>query len=1139
MTGISKWLKVSWWALPVALSLVVCLMMTGCGGTPAVPTDNTSNDNATSDTDGGNALQADPVSYKGTVEGSVSESQSTRGSSDTSSAQQLPPTYDTASTCIRFLDLEGEPLVDPQGDPLPEAQMQSDGSFSAGDLPVGVDFVVCADIGCDGTCDAESVVNIPADETGDAGTLDGVQADPLTTLALAKLRAMLEEEGVAPEDLPISPAAVIERIVEAYTHLFEESGVDQILTLEDITNLEQEMLAILFDELVPDGAQTGMQIVEGNLGVARAQDVNAMALGVAEVFLRAGFPVADHPEGLDLSSLANLEGIVQTTLDELYKDGEEPFKDEFVDFEFDETPYLEPAENDGPEFVIPVYVSEFAEPDRNFAMDDSGDYEDVPPLPVLNDYLLVEMAKLQVEQRSISLQDLYEVLTSVQEGLGARLTYNVFDPNFNGAPLTVFETLDGHGMAINLDDMFRSFHEAGHNQVDFDNWEQRKEDLRAWLVDILGDTKAPDYGYLFNSFAGYRIAGVADIATKVREAKAHLPFSLSGPSMFYVVADGDPYKSEEEVKPITVNADVSVNGEIFSVSYNPTGDGAFFLLFTNRTETEGIVELLVRETSKPFHGPRGPVQVSMNDANIFQPVDGVPFMEFVSDRGNFYPGTDVSVIRSDFVPDVSAGSFAVAEFDAEALTEEGGPNDRIYVLAHEPGGEPVHVSYDASTGVATYNEGGRHLLMFQPDSEQTGMFALFNEDTGRVAGDMDPNQFFEGPMDRPEELDDIWNNVDDFDDLLDGFDNVGDGVDALIDRLPIVNPVPCDPDSGEPCEPIDVLPPPEDNAPPPPNDDPAHQDPIDNTNPDPVTNPTDPADPNNTTNPDPVDPAQVAEDTTTDQTTDEPVDTTTDEPVDGTGDDTDADKGEPEDNGADPYTEFDDNGFVPSPEEFDPNGNIVMVHVAEVVGLNVVQETFTHVFGTDVANLHYNPEGDPYYDDINDNGVHDADEPTAQFRPTLFDVNDWRSTDVRLYYRRSDNNGSITFEEIDWEAGTPMTLDGVPLVERLYKPRPNAWRFGRPNTAINLLTAFMPPDFWDGKASLTSETHVDIFMAVALVNLVMEQVFNIDAEVDVDGLGPMPKRMLLMDAYIFVPPLDDPFLMVIDGFRERSQPAGN
>ncbi|RME37096.1 MAG: hypothetical protein D6788_10190, partial [Planctomycetota bacterium] len=154
----------------------------------------------------------------------------------------------------------------------------------------------------------------------------------------------------------------------------------------------------------------------------------------------------------------------------------------------------------------------------------------------------------------------------------------------------------------------------------------------------------------------------------------------------------------------------------------------------------------------------------------------------------------------------------------------------------------------------------------------------------------------------------------------------------------------------------------------------------------------------------------------------------------------------------------------------------------------------------------------------------------------LHNPGDWRSTDVSRYYRRADG-GAVTFDEIDFNSPDPRATDGTTLVPRNFLARRNAFRFGRPSTAINLLTAFLPPDFFDGTKSLNEETRVDILQALAMINLVMEQIFNVEVTMDIDGPGPMEPRRMLIDAHPFVFPLGDPLLMVIDGFETLSEPA--
>lgn len=1132
-----------------ALMLAACNAGTGNGG-------------GGGSTDGG----SDPLSYDGSVSGKLVSSSSTRGDSSSSSAQEAPPEFDTENTMVTFHGVDGEPLTDPQGNVIPAVPVNPDGSFEADGLPVGTDFTVCGDIGGDGDCDIESCVNVPADENGMTGELDDVEADPLTTLVLAKLRDIMDAKGVTPEELPFSPAVIVTRVVTAFENLFEEAGIDQEIGLAELEALSPEQLATLFESVVPAGARAGIEMAEGNLGATRAGDAFQLAGAVAEVFLRAGFPIADLPGDPDLSGLANLPNVEVMTFEEFRLasapppppgDGGgtiEPLPinpDEIPPELIDSLPegFLEDAAdgtlddftiNDIPEDLLfllggtelpaqdapppppgptgdeRIYFSTVAEPDRNFANADgveSGDKEGVPHLPIINDFVLTRMAALSLSGATISVNDLYDVITSVDDGLGVRLTYNFHDPNFFGPPLTVFETEDGQGKAISLDEIFRRLSQEGFDDVDSTSFEDREAEFRAIINDILNGTIPPRFERLFGFLNNDRLAGASSFAEGVRRAKAHLPFSRSGPSQFFVVADGDPFRGDA-ASPITVDADVNVDGEVEGLVFNPDGNGKFYLGFGPGTDENGNVELIVRETGRFLHGRRGPVRVSIYDEQIFAPVNGEPFAAMVSEFGTFYPGTNVSVIRSDYEPapldptlsdpnfidgdapdfeGTTGGEFIDPMLDpnmpppppdgsdpldptldpnldptgSATQTIDGGPNDQIFVLASgiDANAEPVRVDFDFASGTASYNPGGRNLLMFLPDSHETGMFALFNEDTGRPASADDPINFFQAPPEAPDGFNDFYNETE-------SFDNFGSTDDVLNNFEGDVF-LPPPPDGSGPLDP---------NMPPPPPD---GSEPLDPNMPPPDgSEPLDPVlDPNQ-----PVDPASFGG------------------VVDTTG--------------------------------------LILVAADSVSGLPLGREAFTFVYGMEVPNERYDASGDPYYDDVNGNLVQDEGEPTAPHRPLLFNVNDWRSTDIRLYYRRADNGLSAQFENVLWESDTPVTLDGVELVPRKWLPRPNAFKFGRPNTAVNLFTAFSPPELFNGTATFSGETRLDIFSALSLINLVMDQVFNVQANIDIDGIGPLPKQQMLVDGHLFVAPLDDPFVLIVKGFRSRAtlpngEPAGN
>ncbi|MCH7526668.1 MAG: hypothetical protein IID39_04455 [Planctomycetes bacterium] len=392
--------------------------------------------------------------------------------------------------------------------------------------------------------------------------------------------------------------------------------------------------------------------------------------------------------------------------------------------------------------------------------------------------------------------------------------------------------------------------------------------------------------------------------------------------------------------------------------------------------------------------------------------------------------------------------------------------------------------------------------MFTEDRHETGLFAVFNEDTGRPAGFDDPSHFFDGPHDRPEGFEDFFNDPEDFGDFED-FVDIDEFVEDIFDIL----------EGEEPLPPLEDMPPHEEDLPPedegeipPPEGEPP---PEEGDEPPPEQHlPGEDGVENHPEEEDMIPPD--GEDLFPPE--DEPIH----DSEEGVLDEGDAGDGD-----------FDEHDFI-------GEQGFILVSAGDIVGLAIEREFFLHVFGTEVPNERYRPEDDPYFDDVNGNDRYDVGEPTSPFRPMLFDPHDWRSTDIRLYYRRADNGESVRFEDVDFESDTPRTFDGVELVSRNYKPRLNAFRFGRPNTAINLLTSFSPPEFLNGTHGLTRDTQVDIFMAIAIINLVMDQVFNVEAEIDIDGLGPLPRERMLTDAHMFVAPLHDPFVLLLKGFRARA-----
>ncbi len=1064
----AKWQ--SWLAflsIPAVL-FVLTVAGAGCNST----TSSTGGTTGTGDT-------GEPLSFDGTISGKLVDSQSTKSSITTVAAgQEVPPSFDTTNSCVTFKDLAGNDLMDPQGNPIGEVPLGPDGSFSADDLPVGTDFTVCGDIGKDGDCDIESCVQIAADENGMSGELTDVQADPLTTVVLARLRAIIEEKGIDIDELPISPAVVVERITEAYKSLFEDTGVDHTLTLDEILDSAdgiQINLAKIFEEQIPVGVQAGMQIVEGNLGAFKAGNAEALALSVAEVFLRAGFPIIDFPQGVDLSPLGLLDGISTTTEEALFGEfgstgagmmgmdrlpvlspellaalgGEIPtdldpalldrltpeLQDELLAL-FDSGSLGDLGDLGLAEAGAIIYINSVSEPDRNFGLENK-DKGSLPRQPMLSDHILVQMARLQTQGRKITLGDLHAVLTDIDGGLGGRLTYFLNDPNFFGPPLTVFETADGKGKALNIQKLFSRLSDSGFVGVnDEAEFEAAEVGIRTLIKDLLQGTVAPTFERMFEGILAARLEGIGAVTGNIRGARAHLPFNNSGPSSFFVLADGDEFRGEV-AGAVTVDVEISRDGVIGSVTFNPAGEGKFYLGFSPFTEDDGTVEFLVRETGRFLHGARGPAIASIFDETVFQPVDGLPFSSLVSESGTFYPGIDIPIIKNDFSFDGRGGGGIGPD-------DFGGSTEHLFVLATGVGFEakPARVNYNPETGIATFNPGGRFLLTFLPDSEETGIFGLFNEDTGQDAGNNDPMDFFGVQMELPEGFEEFFNEID-FDEF-DSFDDTGMFIDDVFNEFDATGMLPPPPPPGD-----GTMPPPGDGTMPPPDDG-------------------------------TIPPAETP-------------------------------------------------GVVVSAAP-------ITIDINTIEGLVLGKREFAKVFGTEAPNTRFDATRDPFFDDVNANGIEDAGETTSPFRPTLFDPGNWRSTDIRLYYRRA-SGGEITYEDVDFGSLLPATLDGEMLVTREYLPRMNAFKFGRPNTAINLLTAFAPADFFNGTKALNRDTVIDIFSAIAFINLAMDQVFNVVGNIDIDGLGPIPRRSVLTDAQLFVAPIGDPFLLLVEGFKQRSTPA--
>lgn len=936
---------------------------------------------------GGGTGTATTGSFTGQLSGSIAASRTTRDSLTTSTgtAQLLPTDFDATVAQVFFEDLNGNPLLDANGQPFPTFTVTQAGDFIANNLPLGVNFVVAVDLDGDGFVDISNMVEIPINATRTGGEITDVVVDPLTTLVVAELRELFIENGIDPSALGVSLTAIVERIIDSYTHLYEETGVDLSITTDDLNGTTSA--ADLFDTLIPETVQVGMDTAGGSMALDNATDLNSVVLAAAEIFLRAGFPIKDEVGGVDLSSLGLLNNVVTRT---------------FADLVPMDPIILAKTRETAQQVILAepiIYVSTIGEPDRNFGLQ-----EDLNPdgeahyLPIIREEFLTKMAVLHLENRTITIRNLHRLLTDIDVGFGARITYfPPFHEGFTGG--IIFETADGTGIELNIDQLLADFFNTGlfDENVDSTSLATELQNIRTAMRNLLSGTKAPTVAQLFGAILSDRINNVDELFSFIRKARIHQPFNPSGGSSFYVVADGNVFGTAGSiVEPVSVDVEFDTFGTPTRVTYNIGNNGVYFLSFAGPSDF--FVELLVRDTGRFVQGFNGnPIILDMNDIAIFDPINGLPFANFIAESGSFFPGVPLSMPN----PDYRLG---------DETTLGIGPTIELFVLADSngPDATPIRVDFDLTSGAFTTSATGRYYMLFREETETADQFGLY---------DVELNLFVT---------------------------NADLTADFLVDS-------------------------------------------------------------STTTSIDPIIKRRL-------------------------------NQGSLSGKGRFSNAHFDDPAtgqtVTADPTLFEP----ALVGVFEITNAIIDRVPFEFVYGTEVGNLNFNDDANPFFDDTNNNGVEDLGEFTADFRPILFNPGDWRSTDIGRYYRRADGL-SVIIDEVDFASVDPRTIDGVALVARNYLPRLNAFRFGRPNTAITLLTTFMPASFVSGTGSFTADTPLSIFQAMAMMNLIMEQRHNIEATIDIDGAtGPLLPKSILIEAELFVLPLGDPFLLMIDGFDTLSTP---
>jgi|GEM_PF-3171058 len=926
--------------------LVVSLVafMVGCPSAPTgLPIDSGDTTTPTDNTPAGDVSDA-ALSYEGVARGTISTTSSTEATSSESSGHPAGQSIGEGAF-VRLTDLNGAPLLDANGEPYTDLPLNSDGTFALQGLPVGVDIVLHIFLtgGEQTEPDLKTIINIPKDEGAQTqtGSLEGVKIDPLSTLAFAALADLVGGEDVDLDDLGISLAALIAQTRATYESLFQDTGIQAAIALADLSGARPEELAALFETLVPSTARSSVEMAGNNVALASASDIAGVLRAVVPMLLRGGFVIInDLPDEFDSALLLALPGVRSVTMEQFFNQ----IANEFG------------GPNDGtggpsggnpqgqtpPTEMPTVFFCPKNEPDRNFlnAIEGPRQEEAIPHGPAFSLSGLQIMAEAYLAGETITLQQLHTLLTDVEIGLGARLTYFNFGGSDGRTPVDVFVSPNGTGVEKNLNDLFERLAQAGAFEDEFMGPPMGQTvSIRQILAEFLEGTEAPSLPQLLSIIPIDPIRSAEAFARRIREMRAHVPFSTTGPSEEFVVADDDPFRNED-AQAVTVDIETDRTGDVTKVTYNGNGEGSFLIGFGPETEQGMEVRLVNRRSGRMLHNYQGePLFLEMGDDDIFQPVNSERFYDTFSETVTDYPGNPVTIPNLHFDPE-------------QPEDPHTNPKDfEAYVLADEFGGDPVLVDRDGQ-GTVTHNENGTYYVAFGPDTWQTGLFELITEQ-GRV---------------------------------------------------------------------LETTP-------------------------------------------------------------------------------------------GDPQTR-------------------VLVAPADIQGIDLAPQTFTHVYGMSVPNPAYNPAGAPFYDDLNGNGVEDEGEPTFSERHFLFDPNDWRSTFVEKFYRRADNNGFPDPFEIDWESNTPALRDGTQLVPRNLLPRLNGYLFGRPGVSLDLLLAFSPPAFFNGTHALNEDTELNPFMVMAVVNLVMDSLHNVEAVVDFDGpAGPFPAHEELVPAYVFIAPVGDPLQLLIEGFE--------
>ncbi len=648
------------------------------------------------------------LNYSGTLTGSVAGSSSTATSTDPEAAQSAPLTGDAMAY---LTGVNGNRLRDANGQEYPEFPINPDGTFEIPNLPVGADFIIVIDLDGDGVPDLFNIIHIPKDAGGDTGSLTGLYVDPLSTVTNARLQQMLNAQDIDFDNLDLSLAGIMSRTRDGYEHLLDDAGIEDEVAISGIAGLSNLELAQYFDDEIPLPAQRAMRMAASNIALAVATDVEGVVKATAQTLLEGGFVIADDPDGIDLSFLGSLPHVLTLTFEQFQEylgtcgpgDGPPPG----LPADFEQAACQTPNEP-------VIYITELVEADRNFAMAEE-DHQPMMVKPMFSEYMLTELAELYLAGKTITLENLYHLFVDAESGLGVRLTYTTWSGDPTSPPVDVFESTDGTGIEKDIAALFAEL-DVLFGDPGFDPMAAQTASARQIIIDFLTGTAEPSFERIFGGFLMERVPGPEEFARIIRDKRAHIPFSRSGPSQWYVVATDDSWQNPN-ARAVTVDIETDAAGKVTKVTYNTNGIGKFYLGHGPMTENGMEIELIRRGNGRFLHDHEGyPQMLEMSDSTIFQPVNGESFFNAFSESGIHYPGAPaLRVPNYEFDPSLPP----------DPATNP--PDWEAFVLMTSPGpdGVPIQVNYAAD--VATYSETGMYYMLFDERSDTEGLFALMTE----------------------------------------------------------------------------------------------------------------------------------------------------------------------------------------------------------------------------------------------------------------------------------------------------------------------------------------------------------------------------------------------------------------------------